>query len=51
MGIVQLVPTPIAPYKVLGEDKECPVALLYGVHDVVQDPPTRQEVPLVEVDL
>lgn len=48
VGEVQLVATPVGLDKILGEDEDGPSAALHGAHDVVHDPLSGEEVPLVE---
>lgn len=48
VGEVQLIATPVGLHKVLGEDEDGPPATLHGAHDVVQNPVSGKEVPLVE---
>lgn len=48
VGEVQFVAAPVRPHKVLRENKDGLPAALHGAHDVVHNPVSRKEVPLVE---
>lgn len=51
MGEVQLIATPLRTDKVLRQNKNSLPAALHGTHNVVHNPVSRKEVPLVKAQI